>query len=662
MNKKQLTAAILASTCLLSGCSAVVELPPPTTSATEEVFDVDNIRAQDDFYGYVNGSYLYNMDVNPVSGSGGSFDVCNEDRLQKIMLMFEDIVAGDRSTYEEGSNRQIIYDAYYQNLNSDVTMNSSSVVNLLATIDTINNVSNIDELLDVYSVLVTEYGVPAFYNIDTTINPYDTNEYVPVFKFHGLGDLVKIQAGGAYAGEIRDKIILALRSLGVDAEEASERANNLIYMEIDIASNSNLDMVDVAKDDHLGTEYELMTIDELDNLLPNYGVDGLCRMYGISRSRLSNIGVYDIGHVAYMDSLLLEDNLQELKDLAIYSLMDIYSGYIPFDGPENSTPPTEDAIAITIVNSFWTQVSELYAEYYYDEAVVEDVTNMTEILIAEYVELINNSYMSAEGKAAIIDKLNSIELNIGAPEAGEVDSSNAELIGEDVLATAIGVRRNKLMERINQVGSPVDREAEAWGMATFDVNACYDPRMNSITIPLGIMMAPFYDPSATRGSNYGGLGSVIGHEISHAFDNEGMKYDANGIYNPEWIPAEDRAIFDERNQTLIEYFNTFTVNEVYHVDGELTLGENLADIGGLQCVMSILDDSEEQDAFENYARVWASVTPIDDMIFYLEIDVHSPDRIRVNAVVSMLDEFYAVYDVNEGDPMYVAPENRIVRW
>lgn len=661
MNKKRLTAAILASACLLSGCSAVIENPPPT-STTEEVFDVDNIRAQDDFYGYVNGSYLYNMDVNPVTGSGGSFDLCSDMVLDRIQGIIADVISGDRSTYEEGSNRQIIYDAYYQILNSEVTMNSSSVVNLLATIDSINDVSSIDELLDVYSVLVNEYGVPAFYNIDIKVNPYDTTEYVPIFKFHSLGDIDRILVGGTYASEIRDNVVYTLRCLGVDEEEAHDRANNLIYMEIDIASNTNLDMVDVAQDDMFGTTYELMDIDELDNLLPNYGVDGLCRMYGISRSRLSNIGVYDIGHVAYMDSILIEENLQELKDLAIYSLMDMYGDYVPFDGPENSTPPTEEAIAMTIIRSFKDQVSELYAEYYYDETVVEDVTNMTETLIAEYVELINNSYMSAEGKAAIIDKLCAIEINIGAPEAGEVDPSNAGLIGEDALDTLIGVRRNMIMEFVNQIGSPVDRETESWSMSVYAVNACYDPRMNCITIPLGIMMSPYYDINASRGANYGGLGSVIGHEISHAFDNEGMNYDANGIYNSDWIPAEDRAIFDERNQTLIEYFNTFTVNDVYHIDGELTLGENLADIGGLQCVMSILDTSEEQEAFENYARIWASVTPIDDVIYYLEVDVHSPDRVRVNAVVSMLDEFYEIYDVSEGDPMYVAPENRITRW
>lgn len=661
MNMKRLTASILASACLLSGCSAVIDLPPQTSS-TEKVFDVDNIRAQDDFYGYVNGGYLYNMDVNPVTGSGGSFDLCNDMVLDRIQAIFADVIAGDRSTYEEGSSRQIVYDAYYQISNSKVTMDSVSVVNLLATIDSINDVSSIDELFKEYSVLVNEYGVPAFYNLDIKVNPYDTTEYVPVFTFHALGDLEKIQIGGTYAKEIRDKIAFDLRCLGVSEEEANERANNLIYMEIDIAANTDLDLVDAAEDDRIGTAYKLMTVDELDNLLPNYGIDGLCRMYGLSRSKLNNIGVYDVGHISYMDSLLTEDNLQKLKDLAIYSLMDMYGGYIPFDGPENSTPPTADSIAMTITRSFKDQVSELYAEYYYDETVVKDVTNMTETLIAEYIKLINNSYMSAEGKAAIIDKLNAIELNIGAPEAGEADPSKAELIGEDALDTLIGVRRMTVKDLINHIGSPIDRKAEAWSMAVYAVNACYDPRMNSITIPLGIMLSPFYDANAGRGTNYGGLGSVIGHEISHAFDNEGMNYDSNGVYNPDWIPVADRTVFNERNQTLIEYFNSFTVNDVYHVDGKLTLGENLADIGGLQCVMSILDASEQRDAFENYARIWASVTPIDDLIYYLEVDVHSPDMIRVNAVVSMLDEFYEIYDVKEGDPMYVAPEKRITRW
>ena len=177
------------------------------------------------------------------------------------------------------------------------------------------------------------------------------------------------------------------------------------------------------------------------------------------------------------------------------------------------------------------------------------------------------------------------------------------------------------------------------------------------------MNAPFYSPDQSYWENLGGIGAVVGHEISHAFDNHGMMYDMNGNYDPSWIPDEDRKAFDEMASHIEEYYSRQKILEIHPVDGELTLGENLADISGVDCILRLTKTNEERkELLENYARVWACVSQKDGALAQLYSDVHSPAITRVNAVVALFDPFYEIYDVKEGDAMYVAPEERVTRW
>lgn len=177
------------------------------------------------------------------------------------------------------------------------------------------------------------------------------------------------------------------------------------------------------------------------------------------------------------------------------------------------------------------------------------------------------------------------------------------------------------------------------------------------------MNPPFYDENGDPMVNLGAIGMTIGHEISHAFDDDGMNYDAAGAYRPDWIPEADREAFAAIAQQAADYYSTFTVMDTYHVKGRKTLGENLADISGLQCVLSIAGTPERQKTvLESYANIWKELTLDSDAKSQLEDDVHSPSPVRVNAVVACFDAYYEIYDVREGDALYVAPEDRIRRW
>jgi putative endopeptidase len=199
-------------------------------------------------------------------------------------------------------------------------------------------------------------------------------------------------------------------------------------------------------------------------------------------------------------------------------------------------------------------------------------------------------------------------------------------------------------------------------MSPQTVNACYAPN-NTVTITVAIMTPPYFDEQADDMTNLGALGFIVAHEVGHAFDSKNIKYDAQGRYNPDWLPAEDLKALEEREKLFSDYFSSYTILDVYHVDGELTMGENYADMGGMECITSLAKNREElRTLFESFAYSWSELASDTDAIEYLSEDVHSPNKVRVNAVLSSSDAFYEAYDVQPGDAMYVKPEDRVRRW
>jgi len=289
--------------------------------------------------------------------------------------------------------------------------------------------------------------------------------------------------------------------------------------------------------------------------------------------------------------------------------------------------------------------------------------------------------MGEETKAKALAKLDAFTPKIGYPVKWR-DYAALEVAADDLVGN---VRRASAIEQdreLNKIGKPIDRDE--WFMTPQTVNAYYNPGMNEIVFPAAILQPPFFDADADDAVNYGGIGAVIGHEIGHGFDDQGSKYDGQGRLE-DWWTESDRAEFEKRTSALIEQYNGFSPAQLdgsHHVNGALTIGENIGDLGGLSIALKAyrialgasgagtsLDDAPVVDGFTaaqrvllGWAQVWRAKGRDEEIIRRLAVDPHSPDEVRCNAVVRNVDEFYAAFDVAEGDGLYLAPEERVRIW
>ncbi len=672
MRRSKAAASWLAFVILLSGCT----MAPPVTEETEEtsveVCDFEGIRAQDDFYGFINAENLLTCDIEDTHGMGGpvsEIDIEISDRLEGII---HEIVNGDRDSYAPGSNEQLIYDYYYQALEASTGGSFASEDDIAYVNDVISGirgVSTIDEYLTMCGDLYTNWGVDPIIGggVDTDLaNSSAGSVLLEPFSSPDGSPLENIVKGGTYAQVLASSIRMVLIDFGVDPEEAEQRSVADASLVLDIAYGTDIELIKALEEDFSESMNRALfrTNDEIDALCPNIGIDGFMKTLGMDGNPKDGVYIWDEGQLATIDSLLTDENLECWKDIAILRFVGEVVDYLPDELGGSEVLYENDYYAIRNVEQVLeTELGEEYAERYLDEQTVEDVTNMAETIRDEYIVIISDcEWLSDEGKELIIAKLNNMLFFIGADESHEVDPEDADLIGDTVFDTMHNINIRRYEDKIDKLTDGNERNGFIQ-MSPQTVNACYMPDINSINITLGIMSAPFYDRNNTYWQNLGGIGTVVGHEISHAFDNTGMLYDMYGNYAPDWIPECDRDAFDEMASHISDYYSGLTILDIHPVDGELTLGENLADISGVQCVLEIAENNEQrQQIFEQYALIWGYTMPKDNALDYLYLDVHSPNVIRVNAVVPLFDCFYEIYGVEEGDGMYVAPSDRVRRW
>ena len=309
------------------------------------------------------------------------------------------------------------------------------------------------------------------------------------------------------------------------------------------------------------------------------------------------------------------------------------------------------------------ETDPLYVERYYTPEMDKALRDMCDDIRAGYRDLISGAeWLSEPTRKELLKKLENIVYVTGSNLERHDNSKYANIYGNNYYEFRINYMRLGRKELIDSLNESVSRTDTQMPMQMF--NACYDPSMNNITITVAITNKPFFDVNADYYTNLGGLGMVIAHEMGHAFDSTCIVFNADAEYDPSWIPDADMQILLERNEKAVRYFeDNFTVFGIYHVDGEQTLGENYADLGGLECVTSLCKTKEDRiKLFENYATIWCEMCTDDYIIDTIAYDSHSPNYIRVNAALGTVEAFYETYDVKEGDGMYIAPEDRISRW
>ncbi len=308
-------------------------------------------------------------------------------------------------------------------------------------------------------------------------------------------------------------------------------------------------------------------------------------------------------------------------------------------------------------------VGVYYGRTYFGEDAKKDVVDMVHKIIDTYkIRMKKNTFLAEQTKEKAIKKLSTMEVKMGYPDEIKEIWSKLVFDEEDSYFDAVcKISKIRMQDQLEELYKPVDRTR--WLMPGHLVNACYNPTCNDITFPAAILQKPFYSLAQSLSENLGGIGAVIGHEISHAFDNNGAKFDENGNLNNWWL-EEDFKAFEDLTKDMIKQFDGIE----FHggkVSGELTVSENIADNGGVGVtleIMSTLDNADYQSYFKNWARIWCMKAKEEYIQLLLANDVHSPTAIRANIPPRNFKEWYEAFDVTENDQMYIAPENRISIW
>ena len=644
----------------LSGCAAQIVEPAEQTEPTQAV--LEPARPQDDYYRYINEEAILNAEFDYGENSAG--EAFDDDQVQeRIDAIINDCVSG--SGYQTGTEEYVIQNAY-NSFNAYDFESEDVPVELDEIMHQIDGISSLEEFMITDAYIARNYGIPTVFHFSMEANYLGVDENVLTFdaiREVGDADFTCLDESYDSLNSLKNLGSALLQAMGHDREEADAAATEYGYMVMDIYNATDPYVIyNQLAFDHA----ELLTYDEIEDLLGNIDLDEYLTTYGITG--IDHVVVTDRGQLEAINNQLTEDNLDALKVSLMSRFANNYRRFIVNGYPELAAYAqidyaSEEEQALAEIRSNFAECTDvLYVEQYWTDEMDTALRSLCDDIKDGYEDLIGNaSWLTEETRQGCLNKLENIVYVTGSNISRHDPSYYAGLTYDNYLDLFIRVQQLKTQREINKLYE-YDRTS-TW-MLMQEFNACYNPSYNNITITVAITTAPFFDINADYYTNLGGLGMVIGHEMGHAFDSNGILFDENGAYNPDWLPEEDLQTLLDRNETAITYFEDYyTIFGVYHVDGEQTLGENYADLGSMECITSLTHNDEElQLLFENYARIWCQKGVDEALIEQLATDEHSPAMIRVNAILGTTDAFYDLYDVQPGDGMYIAPENRISRW
>lgn len=402
------------------------------------------------------------------------------------------------------------------------------------------------------------------------------------------------------------------------------------------------------------------------------------RLSALVSKEVKEIYVGQPDYVSNLDRLVSEETFDDYRSWALVGQMMSWAPYLTGElmqtagqfsaevEGQGTSLPNDYVTYLQVTGIFKDTLSVYYGQTYVDSEVKEEVTEMVEAIIATYRErILEKDWLSPETKQAAIRKLEQLTYHVGyqdevseAVKAIKIDDNRS--YAQNMLAILAQQRQSSFAH----YETPVNRQAWDSYISSSDVTAAYFPYQNAIYLPAGVLQAPFYDKEQSLEQNYAAIGNIIAHEITHAFDSQGSKFDEFGNMTDWWTP-EDRQAFEEKCQAMLEAFDGIEIDGG-HLDGKLTLFENIADAGGLAVALETLKkvkpDADLQVFFEQFALSRRQQLTQEHALHSLKTEVHAPEELRVNIQVQQLDDFYKVYDIEPGNPMYRAPEDRIVIW
>ena len=631
------------------------------------------VRYQDDYYEYVNENLLSKIELAATDAHWDWFGELNAVVSAEMEDIIDDL-ANDKKTYEKGSSEQKIKDMY-ECVTDMENREETGLGPLKPHMDSIRNASSIDEYVDALAHLSGEFGFSSIvggYNIMQ--DKADSSEYA-VYMMYADTLIGKEYVEGQNTQEYMDLYLEYINNMlmefGMTADEAAQSTDSIEGLLRDICASTlaTEQLYDPA------VTYNVYTEQELQELYSNVDVPRMLKTLRVDGQ--DKYIVMDVEQAEKINSLLVEENLQALKDYSTFVMLNDTAEYANANYARLSDDMKNALYGITESwgdEKTWKNLTQdllpwdfgmIYVEQHFSAEDKEAVEEMIEQILDEYETIINSQDgLSDATKKKAIRKLETMQVKIGYPDRWPAARDMMQVTpiseGGSLLSNLLVSMQVAIDDSLNKLGTKVDRPE--WDVTPQTINAMYDPLNNEIIFPAAILQAPFYDSDNSYGANLGGIGFVIAHEVSHAFDSSGALYDEYGNYNVWWTD-EELAEYKKMSQSIVDYYSNYEMMGV-KVNGDLTLMENIADLGAMTCITSIIGDDAKalDEAFGQMTYNWASEDTASFMMYLLNTDTHSPNKVRVNAVLSSCDAFYEIYDIKETDGMYVAPEDRVGIW
>lgn len=639
---------------------------------------------KDDFYQYACGGWMKLHPLPSEYARYGSFDKLAEDNQQQIKDLILEL-AGAKN--KQNSIAQKIGDLYNLGMDS-LTLNNQGAQPLENGLQTIANIKNKTELEAQISDMHLS-GISAFFGLFGEAHPTNSDLTIAWLWQSGMGmgdrDYYLTKEDENLRQEYK-KLMAQLFALSGYSRMVGKQGQETAMAEAVFALENNLAKVAMDKNDRRDPQktFNYMALPELKQMFSNFDIEKYLSALGLAE--LDSINVGQPEYFKGLNTLLQKTSLEDIKlYLAWMSILnaapylsdefvDIHFNYYGkiLSGKEENRPRWKRVVGV--VNGTLSEaVGQMYVDKYFPKEAKARMLNLVENLKAALKTRIEeNTWMTDETKVAALEKLSTFHVKIGYPDKWR-DYSGLKIENDSYYANIMRSNRFETAYQLSKINKPVDKNE--WLMSPQTVNAYYNPTTNEICFPAGILQPPFFDMNADDAANYGAIGVVIGHEMTHGFDDHGSQYDKDGNLK-NWWKEEDAEHFAQRTQVLVDHFNAIEVLPGIHADGKFTLGENIADNGGLQVaflamsnaiangeIKDMLDGfTPQQRFFLAYANVWASNIRDEEIKKRTKEDVHSLGKWRVNGTLQHINAFFEAFDIHEGDKMYLAPEKRALIW
>ncbi|MCZ6537025.1 MAG: hypothetical protein O6838_03865 [Gammaproteobacteria bacterium] len=638
-----------------------------------------SVRPQDDFYRYANGTWLENTQIPEDKSNYGSFTALSDGAEENLRVLIEEAAADENK--EPGSDAQKVGDFYLSFMNEEAVeaAGTTPLVEPLAQIDRIESGADVVAYIGASQRMGLSNPFVLFVNQDSK----DSTVYAAFMHQTGLGlpnrdyYLEDDERFVALRDKYRDYVETMFGLVGLEGGEAA--GQTVMDMETAIAE-AHWTQVQNRQRDKLYNPYDVSGANEL---TPGFDWNVFLTAAGLDPTR--DFIVRQPSFFTALGTMIAQTPVDDWKTYFRFKLIDSAAPLLSavfveasFDmhrravqGIEQNQPRWKRAVQATDGN-VGELAGKMYVAKHFPPAAKVRMNEMIENLRMVFNESIDElEWMGELTREQAQDKLAKFNTKIGYPDKWR-DYSTLEVVAGDLAGNILRSNASQYDRMIGKLGGPIDRTE--WFMTPQTVNAYYNPPMNEIVFPAAILQPPFFNVAADDAVNYGAIGGVIGHEFSHGFDDQGRKTDGDGNLR-DWWTEEDATEFTARAQGLVDQYAAYSPMEGEYLNGELTLGENIGDLAGLTMAYRAYQRSlggeeapvidgftGDQRFFLGWAQVWARKYREQELLRRLKIDPHSPSEYRANGTVSNIPEFYAAFDVQEGDGMYIAEADRVKIW